>query len=118
MIKEAMSEFGLKFMSYVATVLVTVVLSGTGYWMMIGRNIVTRDEAYKMVEDRVHISEEKTINRVSTIEQKIDGYTETNHALKQVIEKNTDAIKNLEIQIAILNNTLEFIKDSDKKKND
>ena len=41
--------------SQAATVLITIVISMTGFWMMIGREFVTREEVSKMTETRLEL---------------------------------------------------------------
>lgn len=90
----------LKLSGTAITTLLTIVITMTGFWMMIGRDYVTREEAEVMVskENRVILTliEERSNNEAR---------------LEKVLEKNTEAIQALKIQITVLNNTLEHIDD-------
>ena len=69
MTKDAWVKIGAQ----ATTVLVTIVLTMTGFWMMIGREFVTRSEARDMIAE------------------KINHVDEGNQDVKRVIQKNTDA---------------------------
>jgi len=90
------NDYMLKLAGYAVTVFVTIVITMTGFWMMVGRDFVTKSEVDKMIDLRVTAIEQR--------EEKFD----------KVIEKNTEAIQRLEIQIAILNKTLELRYDAGK----
>jgi hypothetical protein len=102
--KSTMNATMLRLSGTVATVMITIIISMTSFWMMIGRNFTTRNEVNTMMENRVHI-----------VEQQIEQSAASNIKVQGVIEKNTEAIQGLHVQIAILNKTLELL---EKQRND
>ena len=89
---------------YVVTVLVTIVISMTGFWMMMGRNYITRAEA-----------KEIAVEQVATVNNKLDLYLEREKELKQIIARNTDAINEFKVQSAALNQTLIHLQEEIKE---
>lgn len=88
----------LKLSGTAITTLLTIVITMVGFWMMIGREYVTREEANTMIQRE---------NKV--ILQMIEERSEDDKRLEKVLEKNTEAIQQLKIQITALNSTLEHI---------
>ncbi len=85
-----------KLVGQAFTVLLTIVISMTGFWMMIGRELATRDEVHTIVN-----------TKMIAIDAKLEQRSESDARLERVMEKNTDAIQGLQVQIATLNATLE-----------
>jgi hypothetical protein len=83
-----------------ATVMITMIITMSGFWMMIGRDFVTRAEVNELIQQRV-----------STI-------AATEERLERVVTKNTDAINHFNIQIATLNQTLIHIKEDMNRRDD
>lgn len=97
-----MNKTLVSLLSYAATVLITIVISMTSFWMMIGREFVTRNEAEVIVNQKIE-----------AVDAKIKIANENSEKVGVVIQKNTDAIRSLEVQIAILNKTLELLEKRD-----
>lgn len=91
---------------YAATVLVTIVISMTGFWMMMGRNYVTRTEANEIA-----------VQRIGIIDTKLDLYLQSSNEIKIIITQNTSAINEFRVQSAKLNQTLLFLQDQIRQEN-
>lgn len=85
------SQSLLKIAANAVTVLVTIVISMTGFWMMIGKDYVTRDES------RVIIS-----NSIEKIDVDIRNHSKVLEQVNSTIQKNTDTIINLKLSLSSL----------------
>lgn len=88
----------LKLALYVFATLVTVILTMISFWLMEGREFVTRNEALELIQQE---------NKI--ILERMDSRDKNEQRLESVLEKNTEAIQELKMQIATLNKTLEFM---------
>lgn len=75
----------------VLIVLVTVIISMTGFWLMIGRNFITREEAALMIKES---------NAVLNTE--ITHLTQSYNKLAEALNKHSEAVTELRIAIAKL----------------
>lgn len=96
-----------EILKYAATVLLTIVLSMTGFWLMIGRDFITRAEAAVIADDKVAL-----------ISQRLNDKIESDKEIVRALENNTKAINEFKINIATLSKTLEFMDDKLKNKYD
>jgi hypothetical protein len=93
------NSINLKSLSHQAvTVLLTIVITMTGFWMMIGRDFITHDRCLQMIQ---------TNNK--GIVEKLEASVEQSKELDRVIDKNTEAINSLKVQLAALNETMKYI---------
>ena len=93
-----MSEDFSQLTKYGATVLVTIVISMTGFWLMIGREYITRTEAEAIAADKTAI-----------VAQRLNDKIESDKDVVRALENNTKAINDFQVQIATLAKTLEFM---------
>ncbi len=93
-----MSEDFTQLTKYGLTVLVTIVISMTGFWLMIGREYVTRTEAEMIANDKTAI-----------VSQRLNDKIESDKDIVRALENNTRAINEFQVQIATLAKTLEFM---------
>lgn len=77
-----------------------------GFWVAIGKNMATKAEVADMIEtkspylqDRQFIMERLAINK------------ESQAALTNMLQKNTEVMNELKVQIAMLGKTLEALED-------
>ena len=89
--------------------LATIVVSMAGFWMLTGKDLISRSEASNLVD-------QKTISIATKLElyheSLLDHETQINkqkEKLERILEKNTEAINNLRIQIATLSHSLELL---------
>lgn len=94
---------------YAATVLVTIVISGTGFWMMIGREYVTRTEAEAIAAAKVVGVESYFEQYRLRLEDRLAASAKQNEEIKIVINKNTEVINDFKVQMAIMTKTLSDI---------
>ena len=101
-----MNETIIHFWENIATTSIGIIVTMIGFWFTIGKNMATRSEVADMIEtkspylhDRQFIMERLAINK------------ETQNALTQILQKNTEVMNELKIQIATLGKTLEALED-------
>ena len=89
--------------------LATIVVSMAGFWMLTGKDLISRSEAANLVD-------QKTISIGTKLElyhdALLDHETQINkqkEKLERILEKNTEAINSLRIQIATLSHSLELL---------
>ena len=80
-----------KIVMYAATVLITIILSMTGFWLMIGREFVTRAEAKEIAEARILL-----------VDQRLEIYRRETVETRAVISKNSEVINDLRVELARL----------------
>lgn len=86
----------------IGIVLITIIISMTGFWMMIGREFVTRSEAETIVNQRVQ-------SDIKSLQLQMDNFAANDNMSRQALQKNTEAIQGLQVQMASLNTTLEIM---------
>lgn len=101
-----MNENIVHFWQSVATVCVGVIVTLIGFWVGVGRKIVGREEIASMIknespylQDRQFIMERLAINK------------ETQAALTSMLQRNTEVMNELKVQLATLGKTLEALEE-------
>ena len=89
--------------------LATIVISMAGFWMLTGRDLVTRAEASTMVDQKTIAMQTKLELYHESLVDHGHEINKTNDKLERILEKNTEAINNLRIQIATLSHSLELL---------
>lgn len=93
-----MSNDFTEMTKYGMTVLITIIISMTGFWLMMGREYITRAEAEAIAADKTAI-----------VAQRLNDKIESDKDVVRALENNTKAINEFQIQIATLAKTLEFM---------
>ena len=106
-----MSETIIHFWENIATTSIGIIVTMIGFWIAIGKNMATKAEVAEMIEtkspynqDRQFIMERLAINK------------ETQAALTNMLQRNTEVMNELKIQIATLGKTLEALEDRMERK--
>ena len=101
-----MSETIIHFWENIATTSIGIIVTMIGFWVAIGRNMETKAEVADMIEtkspylqDRQFIMERLAINK------------ESQAALSLALQRNTEVMTELKVQIATLGKTLEALED-------
>ena len=97
---EKLKDNYTKLIEYVCVTLCTMVLSMVGFWMTMGQSYINRVEAREIASKEVAI----LTSRVAVFE-------ENEKEFKRVLEKNTEVLTSLKIQLGLLEQTLHNIKD-------
>lgn len=101
-----MSETIIHFWENIATTSIGIIVTMIGFWVAIGKNMVTKSEVSQLIknespylQDRQFIMERLAINK------------ETQGLLTAMLQRNTEVMNELKIQIATLGKTLEALED-------
>lgn len=99
-----MSDHVIDIWQNISTTSIGIIVTMLGFWFTIGKNMVTKSEVKELIEshspyleDRQFIMERLAINK------------ETQAAFASVLQKNTEVMTELKIQIATLGKTLEAL---------
>ena len=105
-----MSDTIVHFWESIATTSIGIIITMIGFWIAIGKNMATKSEVIEMIEtkspylqDRQFIMERLAVNK------------ETQAALTGMLQRNTEVMNELKIQIAMLGKTLEALEDRIEK---
>lgn len=101
-----MSESLTHFWQSVATVCIGVIVTLIGFWAGVGRKIVGRDEISEMIKNDSPYNQDRQF-----IMERLASNKETQHALTTMLQRNTEVMNELKIQIATLGKTLEALED-------
>jgi hypothetical protein len=86
--------------------MVSVIIALVGFWTTFVKNLVTKKE----VEDLINNQSQYVKDR-QYIMEKLNDTKETNTTIFKALEKNTEVMNELKIQIATLGKTLEALED-------
>tara|TARA_R100000306_G_scaffold60760_1_gene61506 strand:- start:328 stop:663 length:336 start_codon:yes stop_codon:yes gene_type:complete len=92
--------------------LAAIVVSMAGFWMMTGRDMISRDEAAMLVRQQTIAIETKLELYHEGLLVQENRLTKQEEKLERVLEKNTEAINELRVQIATLSQALSIITDN------
>lgn len=99
-----MSETIIHFWENIATTSIGIIVTMLGFWVAIGKNMVTKNEVAQLIknespylQDRQFIMERLAVNK------------ESQAALSLALQRNTEVMNELKIQIATLGKTLEAL---------
>jgi hypothetical protein len=108
-----MSETIIHFWQAVASVSVGVIVTLIGFWVGVGRKITTREEIADMIRHESPYTKEREF-----IMERLAINKETQAAFANALQRNSDVMNDLKIQIATLGKTLEALEDRiDQDKN-
>lgn len=105
-----MNETIIHFWENLATTSLGIIITMIGFWFTIGRNMATKADVIDMIEtkspyvhDKQFIMERLAINK------------ETQAVLTNMLQRNTEVMNELKVQIAMLGKTLEALEDRIEK---
>jgi hypothetical protein len=101
-----MNETIIHFWENIATTSIGIIITMLGFWFTIGKNMVTKAEVIEIIkndspylQDRQFIMERLATNK------------ETQAAFASALQRNTEVMNELKVQIATLGKTLEALED-------
>lgn len=94
------------FWQSVATVSIGVIVTLIGFWVGIGRKIVNREEIAEMVKNESLYVQDRQF-----IMERLAANKENHTILTNMLQRNTEVMNELKIQIATLGKTLEALED-------
>ena len=101
-----MNENIIHFWENIATTSIGIIVTMIGFWVTVGKNMATKTEVIDMVERRSPYLQDKQF-----IMERLAINKETQNALTKMLQKNTEVMNELKIQIATLGKTLEALED-------
>jgi hypothetical protein len=101
-----MTENIIQFWESVATTSIGIIVTMIGFWVAIGRNMATKAEVADMIETKSPYSQDRQF-----IMERLAINKETQAALTNMLQRNTEVMNELKIQIATLGKTLEALEE-------
>jgi hypothetical protein len=101
-----MSENIIHFWESIATTSIGIVVTMLGFWITIGRNMATKAEVLAMIE-----TQSPYVHDRQFIMERLNTNKETQAAFASALQRNTEVMNELKIQIATLGKTLEALED-------
>ena len=94
------------FWQSVATMGIGIIVTLVGFWVGVGRKIISREELYEIIETKSPYAQDKQF-----IMERLATNKETQAALTNMLQRNTEVMNELKIQIATLGKTLEALEE-------
>ena len=94
------------FWQSVATVSIGVIVTLVGFWVGVGRKIITKEEIVRMIQNESPYYKDREF-----IMERLAANKETQIALSITLQKVIEVMNELKVQIATLGKTLEALED-------
>lgn len=101
-----MNETIIHFWENIATTSIGIIVTMVGFWVAIGRNMATKSEVAEMIETKSPYNQDRQF-----IMERLAVNKETQAALTSMLQRNTEVMNELKIQIATLGKTLEALEE-------
>lgn len=101
-----MSETIIHFWENLATTCIGIIVTMMGFWVAIGRNMATKSEVADMIETKSPYLQDRQF-----IMERLNNNKETQTAFANALQRNTDVMNELKVQIATLGKTLEALEE-------
>ena len=101
-----MSETIIHFWENIATTSIGIIVTMVGFWVAIGRNMATKAEVLVMIETQSPYNHDKQF-----IMERLNNNKESQAAFALALQRNTEVMTELKVQIATLGKTLEALED-------
>ena len=95
-----------QFFENLTTSMVAIILSLIGFWTTFIKNLVNRKEVAEMIENHSQYGKDRQY-----IMERLNDSKEAANILFRALEKNTEVMTELKVQIATLGKTLEALED-------
>lgn len=106
-----MNEQILHFWQSLATVSIGIIVTLVGFWVGVGKKIVTKEEISRMILNENPYSKDREF-----IMERLATNKETQAALSITLQKVIEVMNELKIQIATLGKTLEALEERIERK--
>lgn len=101
-----MSETIIHFWENIATTSIGIIVTMLGFWIAIGKNMVTKVEVSEIIKN-----ESPYIQDRQFIMERLNSNKETQAAFASALQRNTEVMNELKVQIATLGKTLEALEE-------
>jgi hypothetical protein len=105
-----MSETIIHFWENIATTSIGIIVTMLGFWVTIGRNMATKSEVLAMIE-----TQSPYVHDRQFIMERLNSNKENQTAFANALQRNSDVMNELKVQIGILGKTLEALEDRIEK---
>jgi hypothetical protein len=99
-----MNETIIHFWQALATAGLGIIVTLIGFWVNIGKKIVSRDEIAEMIKTESIYSQDRQF-----IMERLSTHKEDQKTMTLMLQRNTEVMHELKIQIATLGKTLEAL---------
>ena len=99
-----MNETILHFWENIATTSIGIIIPMVGFWVTVGKNMVTKLEVIDMIETLGPYNNDRQF-----IMERLANNKEMQTAFALALQRNTEVMTELKIQIAMLGSTLEAL---------
>ena len=104
--EKPMSETIIHFWENIATTSIGIIVTMMGFWVAKGRNMVTKSEVAQLIKNESPYLQDRQF-----IMERLASNKETQAAFASALQRNTEVMNELKIQIATLGKTLEALED-------
>lgn len=101
-----MSETIIHFWENIATTSIGIIVTMLGFWVAIGKKMVTRAEVIDIIKNESPYNQDRQF-----IMERLATNKETQAAFASALQRNTEVMNELKVQIATLGKTLEALED-------
>jgi hypothetical protein len=101
-----MSDNVIHFWQSIATVSIGIIVTLVGFWVSVGRKIVSRDEIVEMIRTESVYNQDRQF-----IMERLSTHKEDQKTMALMLQRNTEVMHELKIQIATLGKTLEALEE-------
>lgn len=101
-----MSETIINFWQTLATASIGIIVTMMGFWVAIGKNMATKSEVAHMIETQSPYSQDRQF-----IMERLNSNKESQAAFATALQRNTEVMNELKIQLATLGKTLEALEE-------
>jgi len=106
-----MTDTIIHFWEALASIGLGVIVTLIGFWVSVGKKIVTREEIGEMIKNESAYTQDRQF-----IMERLSNHKENHKILTDMLQRNTDVMNELKIQIATLGKTLEALEDRIERK--
>lgn len=107
-----MSDTIIHFWENIATTSIGIIVTMVGFWIAIGRNMATRSEVVDIVK-----SDSPYLQDRQFIMERLNSNKEIQSAFANALQRNTEVLNELKVQIATLGKTLEALEERIERNN-
>jgi hypothetical protein len=101
-----MGETIIHFWENIATTSIGIIVTMLGFWVTIGRNMATKSDVAHMIETQSPYAHDRQF-----IMERLANNKENQAAFAMALQRNTEVMNELKVQIATLGKTLEALED-------
>lgn len=107
-----MNESIIHFWQSLATVSIGIIVTLLGFWVGVGRKIITKEEISRMIQNETPYCKDREF-----IMERLATNKETQAALSITLQKVIEVMNELKVQIATLGKTLEALEERIERQN-